>query len=106
MEGDCSYSLDHSPFACPFFLLLTPLVSSTAVQATEQPLALDVFSAIALAPKPELGFDECLDRLRERGSPVLMLYGREDPWVVPLWWVQGRGGGRGGPLGSRTHGSE
>lgn len=55
------------------------------LEATEQPLALDVFSAIALAPKPELGFDECLDRLRERGTDVLMLYGREDPWVVPLW---------------------
>ena len=52
------------------------------IEATEQPLALDIFSAIALAPKPELGCEEALDLVK---APILMLYGRDDPWVVPLW---------------------
>ena len=52
------------------------------IEATEQPLALDIFSAIALAPKPYLGFDDALALVK---APVLMLYGRDDPWVVPLW---------------------
>jgi len=55
---------------------------SRILLATEQPFALDIFSAIALAPKPVLDFDVALSRLT---SPVLMLYGREDPWVVPMW---------------------
>ena len=46
------------------------------MEATEQPMALDVFSAIALAPKPVWSFDEACDRLQ---APVLMLYGG--------WWV-------------------
>ncbi|GIL47115.1 hypothetical protein Vafri_4023 [Volvox africanus] len=52
------------------------------VEATEQPGALDAFTSIVLSPKAELGFDELVDRLQ---CPVLLLYGKEDPWVRPLW---------------------
>ncbi|GAX74761.1 hypothetical protein CEUSTIGMA_g2208.t1 [Chlamydomonas eustigma] len=52
------------------------------IEATGHPLALDVFSAITLAPQPDLNFDACLQRIK---APILMLYGRDDPWVVPLW---------------------
>ena len=42
------------------------------LEATEQPLALDIFSAIALAPKPELEFEQCLGLIQ---APILMIYG-------------------------------
>lgn len=32
-----------------------------------------------------MSYDEALDIIRERGVPMVMVYGREDPWVVPLW---------------------
>lgn len=55
------------------------------IKATEKPLALDVFAAIALSPKSKLDFNESIKIINENGTPTLMLYGREDPWVVPLW---------------------
>ncbi|KXZ47460.1 hypothetical protein GPECTOR_35g898 [Gonium pectorale] len=59
-----------------------PPLIARIVEATEQPGALDAFTSIVLSPKAALSFDELLDRLR---CPVLLLYGREDPWVRPLW---------------------
>ncbi|EFJ51045.1 hypothetical protein VOLCADRAFT_79935 [Volvox carteri f. nagariensis] len=58
-----------------------PLVARI-VEATEHPGALDAFTSIVLSPKAELSFDELVDRLH---CPVLLLYGKEDPWVRPLW---------------------
>ncbi|GLC45073.1 hypothetical protein PLESTB_001465600 [Pleodorina starrii] len=58
-----------------------PLVSRI-VEATQQPGALDAFTSIVLSPKTERSFDELVDELR---CPVLLLYGKEDPWVRPLW---------------------
>ncbi|KAG2445634.1 hypothetical protein HXX76_000244 [Chlamydomonas incerta] len=58
-----------------------PLVARI-VEATQHPGALDAFTSIVLSPKGELSFDELLDRL---ACPVLLLYGKEDPWVRPLW---------------------
>jgi len=43
------------------------------LEATEQPLALDIFSAIALAPKPEMEFEHCLALIQ---APILMIYGK------------------------------
>eukprot|EP00798_Chlamydomonas_sp_ICE-L_P023853 gene23853-9409_t len=53
------------------------------VEATLQPGALDAFLSIVLAPKPELSFDEMLKAVSH--LPILMVYGQDDPWVVPLW---------------------
>lgn len=55
------------------------------IRATDQPLALDVFAAIALSPRSRLDFNQALAIISSQGTPCLMLYGREDPWVVPLW---------------------
>ena len=55
------------------------------IKATDNPLALDVFAAIALSPKSKLDFNQALKIINNNGTPCLMLYGREDPWVVPLW---------------------
>ncbi|WIA10745.1 hypothetical protein OEZ85_010916 [Tetradesmus obliquus] len=52
------------------------------VQATQHPEALDAFTSIVLAPKTQLSFDEMLAAV---SCPVCLAYGRDDPWVVPLW---------------------
>eukprot|EP00775_Hariotina_reticulata_P005832 gene5832-6073_t len=52
------------------------------VEATQRPEALDAFTSIVLSPKTELSFNEMLAKLQ---CPVCLAYGREDPWVVPLW---------------------
>lgn len=32
-----------------------------------------------------MSYEEALDIIRERDVPVALVYGREDPWVTPLW---------------------
>jgi len=59
------------------------------VAPTDNPHALDAFCSVVWSPKSALGFDEMLAAVNEetkRGRMcVAMLYGRDDPWVVPLW---------------------
>lgn len=50
--------------------------------STQHPLALDAFVSILFAPQARLSFDGMLAAMQ---CPVCMIYGREDPWVVPLW---------------------
>ena len=52
---------------------------------TRRNVARDVFCSVFFSPRAQLSFDQMLDRCRENGTPLLLLYGREDPWVVPLW---------------------
>jgi len=52
------------------------------INPTEHPLALEAFASIAFSPKTEVEFHEMARRI---DVPVMMLYGKEDPWVVPLW---------------------
>lgn len=52
------------------------------LQATRHPAALDAFASILLAPKSRLNFDQMLAAV---SCPIVMAYGRDDPWVVPLW---------------------
>lgn len=40
------------------------------------------FSSILAAPKPELSFEQYLERVQ---CPILQIYGKEDPWVTPMW---------------------
>lgn len=49
------------------------------VEATKHPYAVDAFTSIVLAPKSELDFGQMLQALR---CPLVMVYGKEDPWVV------------------------
>ncbi|CAM9500779.1 unnamed protein product [Chrysoparadoxa australica] len=42
----------------------------------------EAFTSILFAPKSALSFESMLDRL---DCPVLMCYGRDDPWVTPFW---------------------
>ena len=50
--------------------------------STQHPLALDAFVSILFAPQAKLSFDGMVEAMR---CPVCMIYGKEDPWVVPLW---------------------
>lgn len=50
--------------------------------STQHPLALDAFVSILFAPQARLSFDGMVAAMQ---CPVCMIYGREDPWVVPLW---------------------
>ncbi|CAG9459960.1 unnamed protein product [Pedinophyceae sp. YPF-701] len=59
-----------------------PVMIDGIVAPTERPGAVDAFASIAFAPKTRRPFHEMVAALR---CPVLLLYGRDDPWVVPLW---------------------
>ncbi|GMH35967.1 hypothetical protein BSKO_03835 [Bryopsis sp. KO-2023] len=52
------------------------------VEATLHPTALDAFASIVFAPRAEFGFNEMLRKIQ---CSVCMIYGRDDPWVLPLW---------------------
>ena len=55
------------------------------IEPTMQPPAASVFCSILSSPPPKQSFDEMLESVRQAGVPCMLAYGREDPWVVPLW---------------------
>ncbi|KAL2896332.1 Pheophytinase chloroplastic [Bienertia sinuspersici] len=63
-------------------------VFSKIVETTEHPAAAAAFASIMCAPAGELSFDESLSRCRENNVPVCLVYGKEDPWVKPMWGQQ------------------
>ena len=52
---------------------------------TRRACALDAFCSVVFSPKSALAFDDATRAIRERGIPTALVYGRDDPWVVPLW---------------------
>ncbi|CAK9201361.1 unnamed protein product [Sphagnum troendelagicum] len=58
------------------------------VEATDHPAAGAAFASILFAPKAYSNFTENLIRLRKEKLPLCLIYGREDPWVVPFWGQQ------------------
>eukprot|EP01025_Chloroclados_australasicus_P046825 TRINITY_DN5177_c4_g1_i1.p1 TRINITY_DN5177_c4_g1~~TRINITY_DN5177_c4_g1_i1.p1 ORF type:complete len:479 (+),score=45.89 TRINITY_DN5177_c4_g1_i1:136-1437(+) len=52
------------------------------VEASEHPMAVDSFTSIIFSPRSQLSFNQMVEMIK---PPVCMLYGRDDPWVVPLW---------------------
>jgi len=59
-----------------------PVMVQGILRPTGHPHAVDAFASIAFSPVPRASFNDALGALR---CPVLLLYGKEDPWVVPLW---------------------
>jgi pimeloyl-ACP methyl ester carboxylesterase len=53
------------------------------IASASHPNGYEAFTSILFSPKTERSFDESLRRLR--GIPTLLLYGKNDPWVVPYW---------------------
>lgn len=60
-------------------------VFSRILEATEHPAAAASFASIMFAPQGELSFWEALSRCHTSKVPICLMYGKEDPWVRPLW---------------------
>lgn len=63
-------------------------VFSRILEITEHPAALASFASIMLAPQGELSFGEALSRCKSNDIPICLMYGKEDPWVRPVWGLQ------------------
>ena len=57
------------------------------IEPTDNANALCTFCSVVWSPKAKMSFDDMLRRIgeREKELPVALVYGKEDPWVVPLW---------------------
>ena len=55
------------------------------IEPTENPNALCTFCSVVWSPKSSMSFDDMTRAIRDANLPVALVYGREDPWVVPLW---------------------
>lgn len=52
----------------------------------DNPLAYESFLSIIFAPQASAGsFDDMLRSIQRHGLPMLLVYGREDPWVRTIW---------------------
>jgi pimeloyl-ACP methyl ester carboxylesterase len=52
----------------------------------DHPEAYDAFLSILFAPQASAGsFDDMLRSIQRHGLPILLVYGREDPWVRTIW---------------------
>ncbi|KAK9128787.1 hypothetical protein Syun_017584 [Stephania yunnanensis] len=60
-------------------------VFSRILEVTEHPAAAASFASIMFAPKGELSFQEALLRCQMSNIPICLMYGKEDPWVRPVW---------------------
>uniref|UniRef100_A0A2N9IXV9 AB hydrolase-1 domain-containing protein n=1 Tax=Fagus sylvatica TaxID=28930 RepID=A0A2N9IXV9_FAGSY len=63
-------------------------VFSRILETTEHPAAAASFASIMFAPQGELSFREALSRCQMSNVPICLLYGKEDPWVKPIWGLQ------------------
>ncbi|KAL1324701.1 hypothetical protein HN51_034857 [Arachis hypogaea] len=63
-------------------------VFSRIIETTRHPAAAASFASIMFAPQAEISFAEALSRCRENDVPICLMYGKEDPWVKPIWGVQ------------------
>jgi hypothetical protein len=82
---------DFPPSAsCWLFTLVLATSCTNAAHAVlvhaDNPLAFDAFLSIFFAPQASAGsFDEMLRSIQRHGLPILLVYGREDPWVRTIW---------------------
>ncbi|KAK4253768.1 hypothetical protein QN277_010403 [Acacia crassicarpa] len=58
------------------------------VETTRHPAAAASFASIMFAPQAELSFDDALSRCRANNVSICLMYGKEDPWVRPIWGFQ------------------
>ncbi|XP_022991881.1 pheophytinase, chloroplastic [Cucurbita maxima] len=58
------------------------------VETTQHPAAAASFASIMFAPQGKLSFWEALSRCHTNSVPVCLIYGKEDPWVKPVWGLQ------------------
>ncbi|XP_047322078.1 pheophytinase, chloroplastic-like [Impatiens glandulifera] len=58
------------------------------VEITQHPAAAASFVSIMCAPQAQLSFNEALDMCEGNNTPICLVYGKEDPWVKPIWGHQ------------------
>ncbi|KAI3923461.1 hypothetical protein MKW92_028776 [Papaver armeniacum] len=74
-------------------------VFSSITETTEHPAAAASFASIMFAPKAHfhltkryLGRDQflkfCYESCKLNNTPICLMYGKEDPWVMPIWGSQ------------------
>ncbi|KAM1049437.1 hypothetical protein ACFX2C_028542 [Malus domestica] len=63
-------------------------VFSRILETSEHPAAAASLASIMLAPQGKLSFKEALSRCQMNNTPICLMYGKEDPWVKPIWGLQ------------------
>ncbi|MCE2055301.1 hypothetical protein HAX54_042370 [Datura stramonium] len=63
-------------------------VFSSILEVTEHPAAAAALASIMFAPQGQLNFKEALTGCRMNNVPLCLIYGKEDPWVRPIWGLQ------------------
>uniref|UniRef100_A0A7N0UQX1 AB hydrolase-1 domain-containing protein n=1 Tax=Kalanchoe fedtschenkoi TaxID=63787 RepID=A0A7N0UQX1_KALFE len=63
-------------------------VFSRIIETTQHPAAAASFASIMFAPQGKVSFSEALIRCRDNNVPICLMYGKEDPWVTPIWGRQ------------------
>ncbi|KAL5978763.1 hypothetical protein ACLOJK_029880 [Asimina triloba] len=71
-------------------------VFSRILETTQHPAAAASFASIMFAPKGPLSFHEALSRYLQNlvplckvnNVPICLMYGKEDPWVRPVWGLK------------------
>ncbi|KAA8520199.1 hypothetical protein F0562_014455 [Nyssa sinensis] len=63
-------------------------VFSRILETTQHPAAAASFASIMFAPRGQLSFKEALSRCQMNNIPICLMYGKEDPWVKPVWGLQ------------------
>ncbi|KAK1293394.1 hypothetical protein QJS10_CPB17g01749 [Acorus calamus] len=63
-------------------------VFTRIIEITQHPAAAASFASIMFAPRAQLSFEETLSRCRSQDVPICLVYGKEDPWVKPIWGLQ------------------
>ncbi|CAA2985150.1 pheophytinase, chloroplastic-like [Olea europaea subsp. europaea] len=63
-------------------------VFSRIIETAQHPAAAASFASIMFAPQGQLSFKEALSRCQMNDIPICLVYGKEDPWVTPIWGFQ------------------
>lgn len=63
-------------------------VFSRILEITQHPAAAASFASIMFAPQGQLSFEECIMRCKMNNLPICLMYGKEDPWVKPIWGLK------------------
>ncbi|KAL8542207.1 hypothetical protein ACS0TY_003173 [Phlomoides rotata] len=63
-------------------------VFSRIIETTQHPAAAASFASIMFAPQGRLSFIETLTRCKMNNTRICLMYGKDDPWVRPVWGLQ------------------
>ncbi|KAJ4836657.1 hypothetical protein Tsubulata_041988 [Turnera subulata] len=63
-------------------------VFSRIIEITQHPAAAASLASIMFAPQGQLSFRETLSRCKTSDVPICLMYGKEDPWVTPVWGLK------------------